>query len=69
MKSPGLKRLFSPYLEPGEHSVRSVQAVVVLEAMKMENELKAAAPGVVRAVRVQAGDAVEKEQVLEFEDN
>jgi biotin carboxyl carrier protein len=42
--------------------------VVVLEAMKMENELRAATAGVVRAVRVQPGEAVEKGQVLvEFE--
>ena len=38
--------------------------LVVLEAMKMENELKAPAPGVVGAVRVEAGQAVEKGQVL-----
>ena len=38
--------------------------VVVLEAMKMENELRAAAAGVVRTVRVHAGEAVEKGQLL-----
>jgi pyruvate carboxylase subunit B len=42
--------------------------LVVLEAMKMENELKAAAAGVVKTVRVSPGVAVEKGQVLvEFE--
>ncbi len=42
--------------------------LVVLEAMKMENELRASAPGVVRAIRVGPGEAVEKGQVLvEFE--
>jgi biotin carboxyl carrier protein len=42
--------------------------LVVLEAMKMENELKAAGAAVVKAVRVQPGEAVEKGQVLlEFE--
>ena len=38
--------------------------LVVLEAMKMENEIKAPAAGVVAAVRVAAGQAVEKGQVL-----
>jgi biotin carboxyl carrier protein len=38
--------------------------VLVLEAMKMENELRAPAPGVVRTVRVEPGQAVEKGQVL-----
>ena len=42
--------------------------VIVLEAMKMENELRAAADGTVRVVRVRQGEAVEKGQVLvEFE--
>jgi pyruvate carboxylase subunit B len=42
--------------------------LVVLEAMKMENELKAAAAGTVKTVRVNPGEAVEKGQVLvEFE--
>lgn len=39
-------------------------ALLVLEAMKMENELKAHAAGVVTAVRVTAGQAVEKGQIL-----
>ena len=38
--------------------------VVVLEAMKMENELTAPAAGVVGAVRVRPGEPVEKGQVL-----
>jgi pyruvate carboxylase subunit B len=50
-------------VEAGQ-SVASGAGVVVLEAMKMENELRAAAPGVVAAVRVRPGEAVEKGQVL-----
>ena len=38
--------------------------VVVMEAMKMENELRAQRAGVVTAVRVQPGAAVEKGAVL-----
>ena len=45
-------------------AVATGAGVLVLEAMKMENELRAAAGGTVRAVRVQAGQAVEKGQVL-----
>ena len=40
------------------------QSLVVIEAMKMENELKAAAPGTVREVRVSAGQAVNAGDVL-----
>jgi biotin carboxyl carrier protein len=44
--------------------VEEGDVVVILEAMKMENELKAPQGGAVRAVRVQAGDDVEQNQVL-----
>lgn len=45
-------------------AVQAGQALVVMEAMKMENELRATAAGVVAVVRVQAGVAVEKGAVL-----
>lgn len=38
--------------------------LVVMEAMKMENELRASAVGVVKAVRVSPGTAVERGTVL-----
>jgi biotin carboxyl carrier protein len=54
--------------QPGQ-PVAAGAGVVVLEAMKMENELRAAGAVVVKAVRVAPGEAVEKGQVLvEFED-
>ena len=40
--------------------VEAGQGLVVLEAMKMENELQAPGTGTVRAVRVTTGEAVEK---------
>jgi acetyl/propionyl-CoA carboxylase alpha subunit len=50
-------------VEPGME-VAGGSGVVVLEAMKMENELKAPAAGVVGAVLVKAGEPVEKGQPL-----
>jgi pyruvate carboxylase subunit B len=50
-------------VEP-EQEVAAGAGLVVLEAMKMENELKATAGGVVSAVLAQPGAAVEKGQVL-----
>ena len=47
----------------GGHVERG-DTVVVIEAMKMENELKAAAAGVVTEVRVQPGQAVNAGDVL-----
>ncbi|MEQ1692295.1 MAG: biotin/lipoyl-containing protein [Gemmatimonas sp.] len=48
---------------PGD-TVVAGQGLVVVEAMKMENELRAAAPGVVLSVRAVAGLPVEKGAVL-----
>jgi pyruvate carboxylase subunit B len=54
-------------VEPGQ-MIQAGQGVVIIEAMKMENELRADAPGVVSRVLVRAGQAVEKGAVLvEFE--
>ena len=44
--------------------VQPGQGLVVMEAMKMENELRAATPARVRAVRAQPGSAVEKGALL-----
>ena len=49
--------------------VQSGQGVVVMEAMKMENELRASSAGRVRSVTISSGMAVEKGMVLvELED-
>jgi pyruvate carboxylase subunit B len=63
LKAPMPGLVVRVLVEPGQ-AVAAGQGVVVLEAMKMENELKAAAPGVVRAVRAEVGRPVEKGQVL-----
>jgi acetyl-CoA carboxylase biotin carboxyl carrier protein len=48
--------------------VEAGQSVAIIEAMKMENDLRADAAGTVAAVRVEAGQPVEKGAVLvEFE--
>jgi biotin carboxyl carrier protein len=45
-------------------SVKVGDVVIVLEAMKMANEIRAAKAGVVKQVHVQSGEAVEKGQPL-----
>jgi biotin carboxyl carrier protein len=45
-------------------AVEAGQGLVIVEAMKMENELRAETAGVVARVHVAAGQAVEKDQVL-----
>ncbi len=44
-------------VQPGDE-IQAGQAVVVLEAMKMENELQAEFAGTVASVNVQEGDVV-----------
>ena len=50
-------------VEPGQE-VQAGDGLVVLEAMKMENELRAQAPGTIAAIHVNAGDAVSKNALL-----
>jgi pyruvate carboxylase subunit B len=63
LKAPMPGLVLRVQVTPGQ-TVAAGTGVIVLEAMKMENELKAAGAGVVRSVRVSAGEAVEKGQVL-----
>jgi pyruvate carboxylase subunit B len=58
---PGL--VLDLLVEEGEE-VEAEQGLLVLEAMKMENELKAPSGGVVAAIHVTDGEAVDKEDVL-----
>jgi pyruvate carboxylase subunit B len=50
-------------VEPGQ-TVRPGQGVVIVEAMKMESELKADGGGIVRRVLVAPGQTVEKGAIL-----
>ncbi|HEY7472743.1 MAG TPA: biotin/lipoyl-containing protein [Gemmatimonadota bacterium] len=44
--------------------VEEGQGLLIIEAMKMENEIRAPAAGIVRRLAVSAGDAVEREALL-----
>jgi pyruvate carboxylase subunit B len=50
-------------VKPGD-AVEAGQGVVVMEAMKMENELRATAAGTVKSIEVAPGAAVEKGALL-----
>jgi len=45
-------------------TVEAGQGVAIVEAMKMENELKAESAGVVTRIHVEVGQAVDKDQIL-----
>jgi len=62
---PGL--VLNIEIEPGQ-AVSKGEALVILEAMKMENVIKSPGDGVVKRIAVNKGDAVEKNTLLiEFE--
>ena len=58
---PGL--VLNIMVKPGQKILKG-DAIIVLEAMKMENILKAAADGEVKKINVKKGDKVEKNQVM-----
>lgn len=58
---PGL--ILSVAVSEGQE-VQKGDPLVILEAMKMENVIKAAGEGTISAVKVSEGDTVEKNQVL-----
>jgi biotin carboxyl carrier protein len=63
MKAPMPGMVLDVLVKAGE-SITKDQALIVLEAMKMENVLKAPADAVIKSVNISKGNAVEKNQVL-----
>jgi biotin carboxyl carrier protein len=63
VKAPMPGRIARVLVQPGDR-VRARQPVVVVEAMKMENELRAAHDGTVADVRAREGALVESGAVL-----
>ena len=59
LKAPMQGLVVRMLVEAGQ-TVAGGQGILVLEAMKMENELKAPAPGIVDEIQVKVGAAVEK---------
>ena len=57
------QKVLEVLVEPG-HAVEEGQPLLVLEAMKMENVIKATVAGTVSGVPVHQGDAVEKGALL-----
>ena len=63
VKSPLPGVILEVHVKPGD-MVKSGQRILVLEAMKMENILRAERDGVVKAVSVKSGDSVAADEVL-----
>jgi biotin carboxyl carrier protein len=63
LKAPMPGRVIRMLVEPGQ-TVKANQGIVVIEAMKMQNELKAPKGGIVTEVRASPGETVSVGQVL-----
>ncbi len=63
LKTPMAGRVVALLVAPGQ-AVEEGQGVVIIEAMKMENEIKAHRAGLVGAIKVAPGDTVEADQLL-----
>jgi len=63
IRAPMPGRITHVAVKPGD-AVQPGDALLVIEAMKMENEFKAGAAGTVREVRVEAGQPVNAGDVL-----
>ena len=58
---PGL--VVAVLIEEGQE-VKKGQVMLILESMKMQNELKAPRDGTIHKVKVKAGESVEQKQTL-----
>jgi len=63
LKAPMPGLVLDIMVSPGQE-VKKGEAILILEAMKMENVLKAPGDGTVQSVQVVKGDSVEKNQVM-----
>lgn len=63
LKAPMPGLVLDVLVQPGA-IVEKGDALLVLEAMKMENVIKAAGDGTVKEIKVKAKDAVDKNQVM-----
>ncbi len=63
LKAPMPGLVVAVPVEPGQE-VKDGENLIILESMKMQNELKAPRDGVISRLRVKPGDSVENNQVL-----
>lgn len=63
LKAPMPGLIFDIKVMEGD-AVKKGDALLVLEAMKMENILKSPSDGVVKSIKIKKGESVEKNQVL-----
>ena len=63
IQAPMPGKILTVHVKPGD-SVKSGKVLLILEAMKMENDIMAPVDGVIQAVNVNAGESVNTGDVL-----
>ena len=63
IKAPMPGMIIDLKVKEGDH-VKTGDALLILEAMKMENVIKASGDSIVKSLKVKKGESVEKNQVL-----
>lgn len=63
VNSPMAGNVFKVLVQPGQQ-VKQGEAIIILEAMKMENEIIAPEDGTISEILVKEGQAVESDDVL-----
>jgi biotin carboxyl carrier protein len=63
LKAPMPGLVVTVQVEEGQ-AVKKGQVLIILESMKMQNELKSPRDGIVNRIRVRAGESVEQKQSL-----
>jgi pyruvate carboxylase subunit B len=63
LKAPMPGLVVKVEVEAGQH-VKKGDGLVIVEAMKMENELKAHASAIIKEIKVKPGQSIDKNQVL-----
>lgn len=63
LRAPMPGTVLEVFVQPGQE-IREGDKLLILEAMKMENVLKAPGDGVVKGIEVKTGSAVSKNEVL-----
>ena len=63
LKAPMPGMILDVMIEPGSE-IKKGDPLLILEAMKMENVIKASVDGIIDTVRIAKGDRVEKNQSL-----
>ena len=63
IKAPMTGLIIDLKIKPGD-TVNAGDALLILEAMKMENVLKSPGSGTIKTIKIKKGDSVEKGQIL-----